>query len=146
MLDGKIHAVGGRGVDNTFTVGTHEVFDPATGQWTERAPLPQPRDHMALVAIDGKLHAIGGRITNPASRTAQHDIYDPKTDSWSSGPPLPTARSGLAYANLQGMAVVLGGELAARHVPGERSLRSEVDALAVARMRCRPAATAPARR
>ena len=100
VLDGKIHAVGGRGVDNTFTVGTHEVFDPATGQWSERAPLPQPRDHLALVAVDGKLHAIGGRVTNPASRVGQHDVYDPKTNSWSSGPPLPTARSGLAYANL----------------------------------------------
>ena len=111
VLDGKVHAVGGRGVDNTFTVGTHEVFDPATGQWSERAPLPQARDHMALVAIDGKLHAIGGRVTNPASRVADHDIYDPKTNSWSSGPPLPTARSGLASASYQGMIVVLGGEL-----------------------------------
>ena len=81
VLDGRTHAVGGRGVDNTFTVGTHEVFDPATGQWTERAALPQPRDHLALVAVDGKLHAIGGRVTNPASRTGQHDVYDPKTDS-----------------------------------------------------------------
>ena len=127
MLDGKVHAVGGRGVDNSFTVGTHEVFDPATGQWSERAPLPQPRDHMALVAIDGKLHAIGGRVTNPASRVGTHDIYDPKTNSWSPGPPLPTARSGLAYALYQGMVVVLGGELAARHVPQQRGLRSEVE-------------------
>ena len=133
VLDGKVHAVGGRGVDNTFTVGTHEVFDPATGQWTERAPLPQPRDHMALVALDGKLHAIGGRVTNPASRVGTHDVYDPKTDSWSAGPPLPTARSGLAYANYQGMAVVLGGELAARHLPQQRSLRSKVERLADAR-------------
>ena len=65
VLEGKVHAIGGRGVDNTFTVGTHEVLDPATGQWTERAPLPQPRDHMALVAVDGRLHAIGGRAHQP---------------------------------------------------------------------------------
>ena len=64
----SVPVIGGRGVDNTFTVPTHEVLDPATGQWTERAPLPLARDHMALVAVDGKLHAIGGRLTNPAIR------------------------------------------------------------------------------
>ena len=32
VLDGKLLAIGGRGVDNTFTVATHEVLraDPAT--------------------------------------------------------------------------------------------------------------------
>ena len=104
--------VGGRGVDNTFTVGTHEVYDPATNTWTERASMPTARDHLALVAIDGKIHAIGGRVTNPQSRIDVHEIYDPKTNSWSSGPPLPTARSGLAYTSYHGMIVVLGGELA----------------------------------
>ena len=92
-----------------------------TAQWTERAPLPQPRDHMALVAVDGRLHAIGGRLTNPASRVGTHDIYDPKTDSWAAGPPLPTARSGLAYANYQGQIVVLGGELAPDTFPNNEA-------------------------
>ena len=125
MLDGKVHAVGGRGVDNSFTVGTHEVFDPATGQWSERAPLPQPRDHMALVALDGKLHAIGGRVTNPASRVGTHDIYDPKTNSWSPGPPLPTARSGLAYALYQGMASCSAGSCRPTRSPTTKpSIRS----------------------
>ena len=145
VLDGKVHAVGGRGVDNNFTVGTHEVFDPATGQWSERAPLPQPRDHMALVAVDGKLHAIGGRITNPASRVGTHDIYDPKSNSWTSGPPLPTARSGLAYANYQGMIVVLGGELPPDTFPNNEAYDPKSKAGGRSR-RCRPAATAPAPR
>ena len=70
VLDGKIHAVGGRGVDNTFTVGTHEVLDPATGNGASARRCRRPRDHMALVAVDGKMHAIGGRVTNPASRVA----------------------------------------------------------------------------
>ena len=43
VLDGKLHAIGGRGVDNTFTVATHEVYDPATNTWSERAPLPKAR-------------------------------------------------------------------------------------------------------
>jgi N-acetylneuraminic acid mutarotase len=44
VLNGKIHAVGGRGVDKV-TVTTHEVFDTASGKWTELAPLPIARDH-----------------------------------------------------------------------------------------------------
>ena len=40
VLNGKIHAIGGRGVDKV-TVTTHEVFDPASGKWTELAPLPK---------------------------------------------------------------------------------------------------------
>ena len=79
VLDGKIHAIGGRGIDNTFTVGTHESYDPATGTWNELSPLPKARDHLAVVAAEGKIHAIGGRITTPTDRTGEHDIYDPKT-------------------------------------------------------------------
>src|SRR5438445_9043007 len=44
VLDGKIHVIGGRGLD-VVTVATHEVYDPATGTWSEAAPLPKARDH-----------------------------------------------------------------------------------------------------
>ena len=94
-LDGKIHAVGGR-TPAGDTVTTHQVYDPAINSWSERAPLPKARDHMALVAADGKIHAIGGRFGASNDMTDLHDIYDPASNSWTSGPPLPTARSGLA--------------------------------------------------
>ena len=146
VLDGKIHAVGGRGVDNTFTVGTHEVFDPATGQWTERAPLPQPRDHMALVAIDGKLHAIGGRITNPAKphRPARHLRSEDRLLVVRPAAADRAQRTGLCEPPGHGRGA--GRRAAARHVPGKRGLRSEIDALADAHGDARRAVTAPARR
>ena len=53
-LGGKIHAIGGRGIDR-ITVGTHEIYDPATNQWTGRQPLPQARDHAPTVVADGKI-------------------------------------------------------------------------------------------
>ena len=37
VLDGKIYAIGGRGIDNTFTVGTHEVYDPRPAHGTSLA-------------------------------------------------------------------------------------------------------------
>src|SRR6476660_3392293 len=49
VLAGKIHVIGGRGLD-AVTVATHEVYDPATAIWSEAAPLPKARDHMAVVA------------------------------------------------------------------------------------------------
>jgi hypothetical protein len=37
-VGGKIHALGGRGSDRK-TVATHQVLDPASGKWSDAAPL-----------------------------------------------------------------------------------------------------------
>jgi hypothetical protein len=114
VLDARLHVVGGRGLDGV-TVATHDVYDPTTAKWSTAAPLPRPRDHMALVAAGGKIHAIGGRLAGPADRTGQHDIYDPATDRWTSAAPLPTPRSGVAALLYKDMILVLGGELPPSH-------------------------------
>ena len=76
VLDGKLHAIGGRAPDGK-TVAAHEVYDPETDTWSDAAPLPQARDHMAVVTAEGKIHAIGGRITSPlAEPVSLHDVYD----------------------------------------------------------------------
>src|SRR5262249_3341820 len=109
-LDGKLHAIGGRGLDKV-TVATHEIFDPAHGTWRPAAPLPVARDHLAVVAAGGKLHAIGGRTNNNTTdNTALHDVYDPATDSWSKAAAMPTARSALAAALVGGQIIAVGGE------------------------------------
>ena len=109
-VGGKVHAVGGR-VNQTDPVATHQVYDPATGKWSEAAPLPKARDHLAaMVAVDGKLHAIGGRFGANEDNTGLHDVYDPVTNTWTSAPPLPTPRSGGAGVLYRDLIVVLGGE------------------------------------
>jgi N-acetylneuraminic acid mutarotase len=117
-VDGKIHVVGGRGLDGV-TVSAHEVYDLQSGAWSDAAPLPAARDHMVLMAVDGKIHAIGGRFKSPLERTGQHDVYDPATDKWASAAPLPTPRSGLAGAYYHGLILVLGGELPPDHTFSE---------------------------
>jgi hypothetical protein len=109
MLNGKIYAIGGRSVEKT-TVTTNEVYDPATDRWTELAPLPRARDHLAVVAGDAFIHAVGGRLNSPAENVALHDIFNPATNTWQSGPPMPTARSGIAGALYQNRIFVAGGE------------------------------------
>ena len=51
VLDGKIHAVGGR---DKVSVGTHRVYDPMTDRWSELAPLREARDHMGLTSVKGQ--------------------------------------------------------------------------------------------
>lgn len=109
-LGGKIHAIGGRGIDRV-TVGTHEVYDPATNRWTEAAPLQQPRDHAPTIAAgDGKIHVLGGRFDATADNTDVHSAYDPATNTWSSATFLPEPRSGGAAVLYQDRIVLLGGE------------------------------------
>jgi len=115
-LDGKIHAIAGRVTNETDdwhskgVVGTHEVYDPATGAWTPAASLPTARDHLAVVAVGGVIHAIGGRYGSNDQMSDLHDVYDPATRSWRPAPPLPTARGAVAGALYQGLILVVGGE------------------------------------
>ena len=109
-LDGKVHAIGGRGAD-FMTVTTHQVLDPATGKWSEAAPVPgRARDHTATIAVDGKIHVIGGRFDASTEATAMHLVYDPAANSWSMAAPLPAARSSLATTFYRGLILVVGGE------------------------------------
>ena len=72
-LNGKIYAVGGRGLDPDD--GRHDrSLRSATNQWTELAALPRARDHLAVVAADGKRHAIGGRFGSSRDNTDMHDV------------------------------------------------------------------------
>ncbi len=109
-VDGKIHAIGGRGPDFK-TVSIHQVLDPATGKWSEAAPLPGgAHDHTATIVVDGKIHVIGGRFDESTDATAAHFVYDPATNSWSMAAPLPAPRSSLAAAFYKGFILVVGGE------------------------------------
>jgi N-acetylneuraminic acid mutarotase len=111
QLDGRIHAVGGVGLNGKNT-SAHESYDPATNRWTSRAPLPtSARDHLAAAAVDGRLYAIGGRINGDYNRNlTANEAYDPAADRWEERAPLPTARSGIAAAVLDGRIFVVGGE------------------------------------
>jgi N-acetylneuraminic acid mutarotase len=108
-LGGKIHIIGGRGPD-AVTLPTHEVFDPATEQYSVRAPLPKGRDHAGLIVVAGKIHAIGGRLLGPDTNQTFHDVYDPATDAWTPAAPLLTARSSFGLTEYRGMILVVGGE------------------------------------
>ncbi len=113
VIDGKIHLVGGahRELFNLVNTSAHEVYDPKTDSWKTLAPMPTPRDHLAVSVIGSKLYAIGGRVdVNYNNNMGANESYDSTTGKWSRHTPMPTARSGITSQVLNGLIHVFGGE------------------------------------
>lgn len=121
VVNGRIHAIGGtvsrqhatHDHDNPSgedrSVGTHEVYDPATDSWERRAPMPTARNHHGAAVVNGRIHVLAGRVgRNFEMRT--HEIYDPATNSWTNGPQVPTGRSGVAVVSHGNHVYIFGGE------------------------------------
>ena len=123
-LDGKIYVFGG--CRCYLSYGKHleeripasearrslrsvEMFDPATEEWTEVAPMPTPRQMLDAVTVpSGRIYVIGGSKAIGESLNVV-EIYDPASDTWSPGPPLRTARHGHAAAVSGHTIYVTGG-------------------------------------
>ncbi len=139
--DGKMYLVGGLGrrkygeeKQKSRVLGVVEIFDPATEQWSEGAPMSVARQQFgAAFAPDGKLYVFGGcacrgstaytvgdeesrararadgeAMAHPVART---EVYDPSTNTWSDRAPIPTPRMSLTAATgLDGKIYVIGGQ------------------------------------
>jgi len=122
VLDGRIHTIGGtvadidaldhedHGTDSPdSSVGTHEVYDPATDSWTRLEPMPTARNHHTAGAVDGRIVVSAGRA-GPNSTMTVTEVYDPATGTWSTGAAMPTGRSGVASVAHDDWWYVFGGE------------------------------------
>ena len=124
---GKIYAIGGAGIHPGSretslhparphrSVGTNEVYDPATNTWEARSPMPTARNHAAAGMVNNKIYVLGGRLgaafITRASNTDIVEEYDPATDQWGSvKAPMTTARSAVAWGTYKGRIYVAGGE------------------------------------
>jgi len=88
-----------------------DAFDPATGRWTARAPLPLARSEIGAATStlpDGRLLVVGGSIAG-SKPTATVLIYEPTVDSWSPLSSLPERRKGAVAASLAGSIIVTTG-------------------------------------
>jgi N-acetylneuraminic acid mutarotase len=127
-VGGKIYVIGGATTNPgssevavfptrpARSVGTNEVYDPATDKWETRSTMPTTRNHMFSGAVNGKIYVIGGRIGNPFITVSTNidvvEEYDPATDQWGSlKTRMPTPRSGGGVATYKGKIYVAGGEL-----------------------------------
>jgi non-specific serine/threonine protein kinase len=106
VVGDKIIVAGGQA--NHQLVTDTEMFDGT--KWSEIAPLPTPRDHLAAVSDGHFFYAVGGRMLSSDKNSAAFERYDPATNKWLKLPGLPTARGGLGAALVGGRIVTAGGE------------------------------------
>ncbi len=110
VVDDKIYLIGGyRYISGRIQeFNTNEVYDPSTGTWTTKTPLPTSTSFYASAVFDNKIYVIGG----PGRKINQ--IYDPETDTWSYGASAPIEVNGAAAGATTGVAApkrihIMGG-------------------------------------
>lgn len=108
----RMYAVGGR-IERGGRPGrprnSVDVYDFESGEWSQAASLPRPRDHAAVAVHDGMIYILGGRPGH-ANAYRDFDRYDPRTDSWDRLPDYPLPVSGAGLASVGGRLVAAGGE------------------------------------
>lgn len=84
----RFFLIGGRGERPV------QEYDPATGTWHMRAPLPMEMHHFQAVAYDGRIYVMGAFTGGfPDETPIGHVyIYDPEEDAWAQGPEIPQSR------------------------------------------------------
>lgn len=122
LNDGKVLVAGGRnsdplaGGDSSGALNSAQLFDPATGKWTDVGSMRNPRfNHVAVMLQNGRVLVAGGQNAN--GFLIEAEIYDPLTGMWTLTGALRKARAG-ATANLLPLpattqpakALVAGGE------------------------------------
>jgi large repetitive protein len=113
VLDGDLYVFGGRtrNADGTTVDGalsTVEMFDPGTGTWVERTPMPTGRRTVVVGTLGGRAQVMGGE-GGGAAAFSQNEEYDPVTNSWRTLRPMLTGRHGAAAGTIGGSVYVAGG-------------------------------------
>ena len=112
LQNGKVLSVGGA-LGGQNTQDDVEVYDPATGVWTQKAKLPETREnHVATVLANGKVLVAGGRHIAGFQQTllASALIYDPTADTWTPTGSMTTVRDRAGSALLpSGKVLVVEG-------------------------------------
>ena len=109
VLDGKLYVFGGRtrNADGSTvppsgggTLTSTEAFDPGTGIWEERAPMPTGRRSMVVGTLRGRAQLIGGERKGASDLFSENEEYDVETDSWRTLTPMLTPRHGAAAGTI----------------------------------------------
>ncbi len=116
LPDGRALASGTAVVPGGTPRTTAARYDPATGRWETRTPLPfvNGQGFATLPAVatlaDGQLLYSGGATFSRGGVLAAAQRYDPDTDRWTTVAPLTVARADHAAVALpDGTALALGG-------------------------------------
>ncbi|MFA5364913.1 MAG: kelch repeat-containing protein [Candidatus Bathyarchaeia archaeon] len=100
----KIYCIGG--ITESESLGTNEVYDPASDSWETKTAMPTPRHGLDANVVNGKIYMISGFIPhhlhpyNPTTFefTDINDVYDIATDTWETKTPIPNPAGDYASA------------------------------------------------
>ncbi len=112
IYDGKLYVAGGeKAINSNTAVSRFYRYDPATGEWTELAPMKQPRADFACAFVNGKFHVAGG-YQESKKPLASHEIYDTEKNEWRDAEPMPVAAYEIGNAGIEfdGKFVIIGGK------------------------------------
>ena len=110
--NGKVYVMGGiekRAAKEFVITDMNQEYDPATDTWTDRIPLPSPRQNAAIVSIDDTIYVISGTDSEFVDQTTVF-AYHPATDSWETKAPMPEARFINGAAVVKGRIIVCTGK------------------------------------
>ncbi len=120
--DGRVLVVGGGAVVGyscaqihpnctiATSLGSAEIYDPATGTWSPTGSLSQPRLAFSLNLTPAGVVASGGAAENHGLESVE--IFDPAANAWHPGPKLNGQRLYHSAALLGERLVVAGGKIA----------------------------------
>lgn len=81
--------------------------------WRSAAPMPNPRNHIAGVALNGLIYAVGGQHlgNEDSGNQVDVDVYDPSLNTWQPVSPLPLPLGHVTASTVvwNGRLVVVGG-------------------------------------
>lgn len=112
LMDGRVLIAGGVGERRT-SLGTAEVFDPATDEFGPITPMVGARaSHTATLLADGRVLIVGGYSGRGPRTTALRtvEIFDPRTNRFTLAVGLVQPRQGHDAVQLtDGRVIILGG-------------------------------------
>ena len=114
LADGRVLVAGGVGGDGSGTVveKSADLYDPATGTWTQTGKMAKHRfNHSAVRLDDGRVLVTGG--AGPGGDciyTGASEIYSPETGDWKTTDPMATPRGiGALQLLTDGTVLAAGG-------------------------------------
>jgi N-acetylneuraminic acid mutarotase len=107
-LAAALLVAGAAGCLGVTTESPAPVDVTSPGTWTVMAPMPNPRQEVAVAALDGLVYVIGG-FGRSGQPMATVETYDPATNQWELKAPLPVATHHPAAAVVSGRLFVIGG-------------------------------------
>ncbi len=108
---GDVYSMGGyQGISPGNTTASY-MYDPAAGQWSPIASLPQAVRDARAAFVNGTLYVVGGQVLNQGNPLAVATVYayNPGANSWSQMASLPQAVEAPGIAVLDGQMYVIGG-------------------------------------